>query len=89
MQLTPRNARVLAYFQRYWMSFAVGAVFLIATNYLGLQIPRHIGAAIAQMQDSGLTGDAILEATKEHAIYIILFALGAGICACGQPHSDL
>ena len=84
MQLTPRNARVVAYFRRYWTSFAIGAVFLIATNFLGLQIPRHIGAAIAAMQDGGMTGDAVLEATKQHALYIILFALGAGIARVGS-----
>lgn len=79
MNLSPRNQKVAGYFARYWRSFAVGALFLIATNYLGLQIPRHIGAAIAAMQNGNMAPQAIIAACKDHALLIILFAIGAGV----------
>ncbi len=79
MTLSNRNRRIVTYFVRYWPSFIFGAVFLLATNYLGLLIPGHIGDAISTMQAQGISAESVLEACKEHALAIILFSIGAGI----------
>lgn len=79
MAFSKRNRRIVTYFVRYWPSFIVGAIFLLATNYLGLLIPGHIGDAISSMQAKGVNAESVLDACKDHALAIIVFAVGAGI----------
>lgn len=76
MTLSPLNRRILGYFLNYWKGFAIGAFFLLATNFLGLQIPALIGQAIAKMQADGTD---VLDATRQFGLAIIVFAIGAGI----------
>lgn len=76
MTLSPMHRQILAYFQRYWHEFALGAVFLLATNYMGLQIPAHIGDAIAKMQQEGWS---VVDDIHTHGLWIMGLAAGAGI----------
>jgi len=69
-----RNRRIALYFRRYLRWFLVGGVFLLATNYLALEIPAHVGRAIEGMQEKNS-----LESIRTHALWIIALAIGAGI----------
>lgn len=69
-----RNQRIRLYFKRYALHFVVGGIFLVLTNYLALEIPGRVGLAIEGMQDGVNLADI-----KDHALWIIGLAIGAGI----------
>lgn len=63
----------------YWKWFLPGAVFLVATNFLALRIPRNLGAAIQTLRDAKLADAPIdFDLVKIHAIAIAALALAAG-----------
>lgn len=69
-----RNRHIRLYFKRYLGWFIVGGVFLLLTNFLALEIPAHVGQAI-----EGLQKKADPSTLSSHALWIIVFAIGAGI----------
>lgn len=69
-----RNRHIRLYFMRYIGWFIVGGIFLLLTNFLALEIPAHVGQAI-----EGLQQKAELSSLHSHALWIIVFAIGAGI----------
>jgi ATP-binding cassette subfamily B protein len=78
-----RNRRLWAYFSRYWVWYAAGAVFLLATNVLNLAIPAYIGDAVQTMRDAAVAGGGLaagIEAVQSElvAIGLIIMALAVG-----------
>lgn len=75
-----RTQRLWSYFSNYLPWFGAGALFLVVTNVLGLEIPRELGAAIQKMQDAGELEDftGIITGIQNHGLLIIWLALGAG-----------
>ena len=75
-----RRAALWALFLRYKAWFAGGAVFLVITNLLALEIPTQLGRAIELMRDTGDTDFGALRAELiEVALLIIALAVGAGL----------
>ena len=74
-----RNRQVWRYFVSAWRGFAVGGVFLLATNLLALRIPREIGGAIEQLRAAVSASAIDTGAIEVHAWTIALLAIGAGI----------
>ncbi|MFT6397830.1 MAG: ATP-binding cassette subfamily B protein [Bradymonadia bacterium] len=74
-----RLSRLWPYLVRHWRLFLPGAVFLVATNFLALRIPRNLGAAIQTLRDATVANAPIdFEQVKIHTIAIAALALGAG-----------
>lgn len=81
-----RNRHLWAYFRKYLHWFIAGAVFLLATNLLGLAIPIYIGRAVQLMRDAIDTTGGLsqaFEAVRSNLIgiagIIALLAVGGGI----------
>ncbi|MFW5968774.1 MAG: hypothetical protein ACOCV2_14715, partial [Persicimonas sp.] len=77
-----RNRHLWEYFAPYKKLFAIGALFLVATNVLNLAIPAYIGEAVEMMRESiDDVGD--LSASRDRLIeiglIIIALAIGGGI----------
>jgi ATP-binding cassette, subfamily B, multidrug efflux pump len=77
-----RRRRLWAYFFRYKAWFALGALFLFATNVLAFAIPAYLGEAIDLMRTAASNERIDFAQTRSQvvsaAIAIILFAIGSG-----------
>lgn len=71
---------IWAYLRRHSGAFLVGAVFLLATQYLTLEIPGELGAAIQALDDAD-EGTLTLDAARQVAVasgkLIVLLAVAA------------
>lgn len=75
-----RYRRLFVYFKRYVWWFAVGFVFLVATNLLALWIPRQIGQAVASLTDSREAGTLVdIDLVMHYGVVIAVVAVLAGI----------
>ena len=87
MAETPENSapkrvgRLWRYFRRYLSWYVTGAVFLILTNVLTLEIPRLLGRAVQSMRETtDVTAFDLVSADVVHAATLIIWlAVGAGL----------
>ncbi len=74
-----RNERLWGYARPYLWWYAIGAVFLVATNLASLAIPAQIGHAVQTMRDAGGSFAAAQAVAIEAGQWIIVLAIIAGI----------
>ncbi|MBH25850.1 MAG: ABC transporter ATP-binding protein [Myxococcales bacterium] len=74
----PRMKRLAALFWMFRWNFLIGAVFLVATNVLALQIPSLIGGTIQHLRDAESAGAAAnFDLIQGNVLWIVLLAVGA------------
>ena len=69
----------MRYFGRYWIWFASGSVFLVATSVLGLMIPRQLGAAVELLRVASEAGAPVDMAAIGSLAWLVV-ALAVGAC---------
>ncbi len=75
-----RARRILATLTRHAGTFSLGALFLILTNLLALQIPRLLGDAVQLLRDAETLGSAFdLDAIQTLALTITGCAVAAAV----------
>ncbi|MEO1272034.1 MAG: hypothetical protein AAFX99_28385, partial [Myxococcota bacterium] len=74
----PRMKRLGRLFWQFKWNFLIGAVFLVLTNVLALQIPSLIGGTIQHLRDAETSGaDVQFALIQTNVLTIVLLAVGA------------